>query len=402
LLGPAGKGAYAVLTLIPSLVAQLASMGIYNANIYLIGRKETDLKTAAENALTISIFVGGVLLGVYWLARTWIDPLLFKGIAPEITFWVSLTLPLHFSFLMFNYLALADNDLSSFNVVNVGRSVYILLGLAVVALLGAVDLWKVNLIWVITNAMLAAQSWWLIYRRRSFGLRWHPALFRSSIKFALQSHLGTVFYLMGWRLDFLLCNIYLDARAVGYYSIAVLIGEVLWFIPQTLTVVLLPHLSRLSDAESGRLTLQVCRLTFASSTVGAVVLLAGASLLVGNILGEAFLPAVTPLWLLLPGMVFESGTRILSSFFVARGMPMTSTRAAGLVFLSNLLMNLWSIPRYGIIGAAVSSTISYSAGFIYAAWTYGQSGAASYRDILLARRQDFKMIYERSRGFFHE
>jgi O-antigen/teichoic acid export membrane protein len=126
LLGPEGKGAYAVITLITSLVAQLASLGLPNAHIYLIGQKKADLKSAAENALTFSIVVGSVLLASYWWLRPWIDPLLFKGIAPQITALVALTFPLHLVFLLFNYLALAHDDIAGFNLPNVGRSAYVL------------------------------------------------------------------------------------------------------------------------------------------------------------------------------------------------------------------------------------------------------------------------------------
>jgi O-antigen/teichoic acid export membrane protein len=247
------------------------------------------------------------------------------------------------------------------------------------------------------------QCWWLIFRRERFGLRWHPELFRASIKFGLQSHLGTIFYLLGWRLDFLLCNIYLDTRAVGFYSITVLLGEVLWFIPQTLAVVLLPEVSRLADDQSVRLTSQVCRLTLVSSALGAVLLVVIAPVLVSTIFGNNFLPAVSPLWLLLPGMVFESGTRILSSFFVGRGYPMTSTYSAALVFLSNLLINLWCIPRYGIMGAALAGTISYTLGAVYLLWSYRRLTGATYSQMLVAQRHDVRLvgeIYHRLRGVF--
>jgi O-antigen/teichoic acid export membrane protein len=251
---------------------------------------------------------------------------------------------------------------------------------------------------VITNALLAAQSWWLIFRRERFGLRWHPKLFRLSTKFGLQSHLGTIFYLLGWRLDFLLCNAYLDTRAVGYYSVAVLLGELLWFIPQSLAVVLLPEVSRLSAEQAVRLTSQVCRLTLVSSALGAIFLAAIAPLLVSMIFGNDFLPALSPFWLLLPGMIFESGTRILSSFFVGRGYPMTSTHSAGLVFLANLLLNLWWIPRHGIAGAALASTISYTLGAIYLFRVYRRLTGTTYRQMLLARRADWqslRKIYDR-------
>ncbi|MDZ7291144.1 MAG: oligosaccharide flippase family protein [candidate division KSB1 bacterium] len=399
LLGPDGKGAYTLLALIPSLVAQFASLGIHNANIYLIGQKKVAVKSAAENALTFSLVIGGILLGLYWAARRWIDPILFRNIPPDITAWVSLAFPLHFVFLIFNYLALARDDIVSFNLPNVGRSAYVLLGLVLLTPWHKITLSTVNLIWVATNAVLAIQCWWLVFRRERFGLRWHPEVFRASVKFGLQSHLGTIFYLLGWRLDFLLCNIYLDTTAVGYYSIAVLLGEVLWFIPQTLAVILFPEVSRLDKDQSVRLTSQVCRLTLLSSIVGAILLMLLAPSLIDTIFGVRFLPALPPLWLLLPGMIFESGTRILSSFFIGRGFPMISTYSAALVFSSNLAINLWFIPHYGITGAAIASTFSYTLGAAYLLWSYRRMTGTAYTHMVLAQRDDWRLVGETYRRF---
>lgn len=401
LLGPEGKGAFAVLTLITSLVAQLASLGLHNAHIYLIGHKQADLKSAAENTLTFSFVLGSFLLALYWFGRSWIDPLIFKGIAPEVTAWVSFTFPLHLVFLTFNYLALTHDDIVGFNLPNLGRSVYLLLGLLLLMPWRALDLWAANIVWVCTNGLLALQSWWLIFRRQHFGLRWHPDLFRASIKFGLQSHAGTIFYLLGWRLDFLLCNIYLDTRAVGFYSVAVLLGEALWFVPQTLAVVLLPEVSRQKQPQAVQLTSQVCRVTLISSVLGALLLLVAAPLLVSKVFGENFLPALQPLWILLPGMILEGGTRILSSFMVGRGHPLISTYAASLVVLVNVLLNIWLIPRHGINGAAVASSISYTLGAIYLLWFYRRSTGTPYAQILWAQKKDWQLlrqIYQRFRG----
>jgi O-antigen/teichoic acid export membrane protein len=402
-LGPEGKGAYAVLTLIPVLIAQVATLGINTAHVYLIGRQKTAFKPAAENALTFSLVVGGLLLGIYWLSRDWIDPLLFKNISSGITAWVSLTFPLHLLFLVFNYLALARSDFVAFNLPNLGRSAYVLLGLILLTPWHKIDLYNVNLVWVATNVILAVQCWWLIFRRERFRLRWHPALFRTSLRFGLASHLGTIFYLLGWRLDIVLCNVYLDTRAVGFYSVAVLIGEVLWFIPHTLAVVLLPEVSQLPNERSERLTSQLCRLTLFSSALGAVMLVAVAPLLVHVIFGSDFSPAVSPLWVLLPGIVFDGCSRILTSFFVGRGLPMTSTRAAALVFFSNLLINLWLIPRLGIMGAALATTISYTLGAGYLFWSYHRLTGVSYLHMLVAQRNDLRLlgdIRHRLRGVF--
>jgi O-antigen/teichoic acid export membrane protein len=391
-LGPAGKGEYAIFTLVPGLIAQLAGSGIYNANIYLIGKGRALFKTAAENTFTVSLLASAVLMLGYALARSWLDAVVFKTLPPEITKWFFYALPFNILFLAFNYLALARDDFFSFNLPNVTRPALILLGMLLLTCTGAMSLQNAIIAWVAASLILALHAWWLLYKRERFGLGWHRALFRESLQFGWQSHLGTVFYYLGWRLDFILCNLYLEAKDVGNYSIAALAGEVLWFIPNTFSVVLLPHISRMEKEQSENLTEQVCRLTLLTSAIGAVLAAASAPLLVPFVFGKDFSPAVIPLLLLLPGLIMESGTRILTSFLVGRGFPMTTSFSAMIVAISNLLLNLWCIPHYGIAGAALAGTISYSLGALYLMRSFHHLTGISYARVWLLQSNDLHLL----------
>jgi len=391
-LGPAGKGEYAIFTLVPALIAQLAGSGIYNANIYLIGKGKASFKAAAENTFTLSLLASAALVVLYGLTRAWFDSAIFKTLQPEITKWFFYALPLNVLFLSFNYLALARDDFFAFNLPNLTRPAVILLGMLILAFMSAMSLQNAVIVWVIASLLLAIHSWRLLFKRERFGLGWHRALFRESLRFGWQSHLGTVFYYLGWRLDFLLCNLYLEAKEVGNYSIAALVGEVLWFIPNTFSVVLLPQISRMEKAQSENLTEQVCRLTLLTSTLGALLASVSAPLLVPLVFGKDFSPAVLPLLLLLPGMIMEGGTRILTSFLVGRGFPMTTSLSAMLVAVSNLLLNLWCIPHYGIAGAAVAGTISYSLGALYLMRSFHRMTGISYTRLWRLQPNDFHLL----------
>lgn len=390
--GPAGKGEYAIFTLVPGLIAQLAGSGIYNANIYLIGKGRASFKAAAENTFTLSLLASVALVALYALTRSWFDAEVFKTLQPEITAWFFYALPLNLLFLSFNYLALARDDFFSFNLPNLTRPAFILLGMLLLAFTGAMSLQNAVIVWVATSLVLAMHSWWLLFKRERFGLGWHRALFRESLRFGWQSHLGTVFYYLGWRLDFILCNLYLDAKQVGNYSIAALAGEVLWFIPNTFSVVLLPHISRMEKEQSENLTEQVCRVTLLTSVIGALLAAMSAPLLVPLVFGKDFSPAVFPLLLLLPGLIMESGTRILTSFLVGRGFPMTTSFSAMIVAVSNLLLNLWCIPHYGIAGAALAGTISYSLGALYLMRSFHRMTGISYTRLWRLQPNDLHLL----------
>ncbi|NUO84023.1 polysaccharide biosynthesis C-terminal domain-containing protein, partial [candidate division KSB1 bacterium] len=91
-------------------------------------------------------------------------------------------------------------------------------------------------------------------------------------------------------------------------------------------------------------------------------------------------------------MIMEGGTRILTSFLVGRGFPMTTSLSAMLVAVSNLLLNLWCIPHYGIAGAAVAGTISYSLGALYLMRSFHRMTGISYTRLWRLQPNDFHLL----------
>jgi Na+-driven multidrug efflux pump len=64
---------------------------------------------------------------------------------------------------------------------------------------------------------------------------------------------------------------------------------------------------------------------------------------------------------LLPGIVLISGTRVLANDISARGRPELNMYTAWLILIINIVANLLLIPHFGIEGAAIASTIAYTA-----------------------------------------
>ncbi|MDZ7266142.1 MAG: oligosaccharide flippase family protein [candidate division KSB1 bacterium] len=391
-LGPEGKGFYAVLTLLPMLLAQVISLGLTNANIYLLGQKRAELRPAAENALIFSLAAGAALLGLYWLLRPWADALLFKDIAPSLTALAVWAAPFHLLFLIFNYLALADDDIGGFNLPNLSRQVLLLCGFLLLLWGHGLHVTSAMLWWSAVNALVALHACRRIYQRARFGLRWHSRLFRETLGYGLKTYPGIVLYLLSWRLDFILCNSLLDATAVGFYSTATVLAEILWFVPQTLSVVLLPQASRLSELEARELTSRVCRFTLWLTLLAALLLGLLADHIVTLVFGPAFVPAVPALWLLLPGVVMYALSNLLTSHLVGRGHPRENNQALALAFFANLGINLCTIPRFGILGAALASSLSYTLATLHLLRAYQRLNGASLAEIILPRRADLHLL----------
>jgi O-antigen/teichoic acid export membrane protein len=100
----------------------------------------------------------------------------------------------------------------------------------------------------------------------------------------------------------------------------------------------------------------------ASAGVAAGILLpiaAGAYWLVPLVFGAGYRGAVPMLWILTPGGVFLACGQVVGDLLRGRKRPIVVARSQGLaaVFTVGLLIVL--LPVFGVIGAAIASTISY-------------------------------------------
>jgi O-antigen/teichoic acid export membrane protein len=93
--------------------------------------------------------------------------------------------------------------------------------------------------------------------------------------------------------------------------------------------------------------------------------------LIHLLFGATFLPAVPALLWLLPGIVMLSVNTIYMNYFASTGLPPVTILAPAAAAFLNVGMNLALIPRFGIVGASLSSVASYglmllfSVGYIF-------------------------------------
>ncbi|MCX6557886.1 MAG: polysaccharide biosynthesis C-terminal domain-containing protein, partial [Candidatus Aminicenantes bacterium] len=107
--------------------------------------------------------------------------------------------------------------------------------------------------------------------------------------------------------------------------------------------------------------------------------------------GSAFLPAVQPFYFLLPGIVASSICKVLCSEMAGRGKPMINTVAAGVSLAVNIPLNIFFIPKLGIAGSALASTISYTVTAMVVLVAFMKISGNSLFDMLVIKPQDFRI-----------
>jgi O-antigen/teichoic acid export membrane protein len=391
-LGPSGRGQIAFLTTVGYLTAQLSTVGIQQAVINIAGRRTTLSATLAGNSVVLSALFGGIAaLAVAVLfaavpaaggdAAGWLKALVLASV-PMLVLQVCL-----------QFLAQAHYLFSASNAAWLLVPAVMVAVNGTLAALGALSVATAVGAWIGGQALATLVLATAIVRRVGRFGRPDRALAREMVAFGARAHLGRIMLVGNYRLDQWILGSIAGTRALGVYSVAVAWSEVLFFLPTALSAVQRPDLVRASPGEARRQASDVLRMALlitAPLIVGLVVL---APFLCTTVFGGGFRGAVPELRILAlaaPGIV---ALKLLGNALTAQGAPMRETAAIGVAFAAIVALDALLIPAHAGVGAAVASTIAYTAGGVAAGIIF--LGALGGRPgDLVPRRRDIGTLAE--------
>lgn len=393
-LGPSGKGSYALIILIPTLLLILGNLGIGISNVYLGGKKKYNWGDITSNSLISALGLGTILIIAFLIYFLNFPPSFLKDIEPQCILLVTLVLPFSFLTMYFNHILLGQNRIKEYNLVRLSQSsiLVILIVFFLLALNGGI--FGAILAWVCSTLVTTIISILLVHKTTRITWFFYPPLFRDSIKFGIKGYLGDVIQLLNYRLDMFLIAFFMSISFVGYYSVAVVLAEALWYFPAAVGVVIFARTPGLSTKEANKSTPQICRNTFFITILAALVLFALGRYIITLFFGSVFLLALKPLWILLPGVIALSICKVLGNEITGRGRPLINTIASGVSLAMNVPLNLLLIPRMGIVGAAWASSVSYTVTAIIVLIAFMKISKNSLFDTIIIKPQDLKVYID--------
>ncbi len=212
--------------------------------------------------------------------------------------------------------------------------------------------------------------------------------------YGAKTHLSNALTFINYRADLFLVNVFLTSSSAGLYAVATQLGERMWIVSEAVSTVLLPRLSHLhaDEGKRRRLTPTASAWTLLISTGLSLLLAVVAKPVIALLFGTNYLPAVTALIWMLPGIVLGSLARVLANDIAARGRPELNLYVAAVVAMGNVLLNILLIPQFGIVGAAMSTSIAYSFNAMTKVWLFARlSGTPWWRGVVV-RKSDLALI----------
>lgn len=398
-LGPEGKGLYSLVVLVAFVVLHTTHLGIGSGSGYFLGRKGVSLELLAGSWFSISLVIGCVSLGLSLLVVPRLVLRLLPDVPVRLVIIALFSIPFALLAANMNALFRANNDFRRYNALAGVAPVSLLAILSVLLFVypgSKIEAAVVAFLVAYVIAGLAAVG--LIMSVVKLRFHWVKGLMRKALAFGIQAHFASFLEYLSLRIDLVLINFFMQTEHVGFYTISVVLVEKIWIVPEVLSVVLHPRVAHSGDEEANRLTSIVCRNTLVVTLLGCAGILVFGRFLIQFFYGDSFLPSVSPLYLLLPGVIATGLSRIIRSDMLARGYPRLIFWSGLVALCTNVVLNVILIPRYGIDGAAVATSISYSLNFIILISAFTYLTGTSLISLLVLRSSDLGLLVKRLRA----
>lgn len=366
MLGPEGRGLQATVAAIAALGVQFGNLGLHSSNTYYVAKDSRLLPVLTGNSLALSFGGAGALtVAAYFVTRVYPDIVPLDGVLLALALGA---IPVGLAYLLLQNLLLGTNKIREYNRIELLTKVLMVLLLAGLLASDLVSVVAVSAIGLAVSCVGVA--WTLVGLLRGMGSRLSVSA-RALIDhmgYGFKAYVAALFAYTVLRADVLLCGYILGEAPTGYYSIAVSMADLVYMLPVVAGTIAFPRLTATVDpADRWAKAFSVAKWVAVIMLVVAAVSALLARPAVALLYGQDYLPAVAAFLWLLPGIVILGVNTILMNYFAAEGMPPIAIWSPAAASVMNIGLNIVLLPRMGIVGASIASSVAYALMFAMSA-----------------------------------
>lgn len=392
--GPEGKGIYDLFRSIIALTVACGAFGIGTASIYLLNRKKREFTQLFSNSLILGIFWGVILASLIYIFFIYF-PSLVTGLTKQYILLLLLVIPFTLSHAYLLPFFLAKFQVTKWSILTILHAALIFLGITILVLI--LNYGISGAIYAIAFSSFFTFLLVLFFLLKLTPFRFHfdRSLFREETKFGLKVYLGDIFTIVNFKLNLFIVNFFLGINNVGYYSIALNLAMILFFISYSFRQTLYPVWSLSEKKEVDKNTPRLARQVLILGTGIALFLFLIGKYFIIFVYGKEFYPSILSFYLILPGAVFMIFASIFFNNFFAQGKPHIASLILFSALIFNILLAVILVPLIGIIGAAIASSLSYFLAAILALSIFSKITNYPIKEMITIRTDDFRLIYDR-------
>jgi O-antigen/teichoic acid export membrane protein len=396
-LGVEGNGKYALIILIPTFMSLILSMSLNASNIFFIKRKENSQSQVYTTSMVVAFVVATLGMTLGSIIILFYGANFFPKISIDLLFMALFIFP----FMLFNSLQLsfllAAEDFSKFNIASLVQP---FLFLIIILILNLLDFFNLSYIVsaFLTSSVVAilVNNLYILKLKYVFSIKFYSKSLKNKLlSYGLRSHAANLVAFVNYRADIFFLGVLSSLTSVGLYYAAIQIAERLGIFSEAISTVLFPKLVAMKGAQRLSLTIEAFKASMIITFLAAVFLCMFGYYLILAIFGEEYLAAYFVLLVLAPGMVLGSGSRILANAISAKGAPELNAYTALLSMIVNIILNIVLIPKYDYMGAAIATSVAYTATFTLRLFVFKRLEKTFLIKIFIIRFEDFINVFNK-------
>jgi O-antigen/teichoic acid export membrane protein len=390
-LGTEGKGVLAVSQNILSFSIIVFGLGLTASNIYFVGEDKENSRKITFINIVLPILSAAILIPLYFLNNKFRFGI-FKGVDDVILVLVLITIPFLTLKTSLVTIVLGMQEVVEYNKLNMLDKVLtmVMLVIGVLAYRSPISVIITNLLSIIVVLFFTLKK---INSKTQGEYSFDIKLFKRMLHYGIKAQIGNLVQLLNYRVNIFIINYFLVIDQVGIYSNAVALGETLWQVSGSIATIIFPMTSGSKDKEQlGSFINKVTRISFALIIIFSIFLALISDKVILIMFGEEFLKASEALLYLLPGISIFSISNILANYMAGIAKVQYNIYSSIISLVVTLVFNLLLVPRLGINGAAISTSLSY---FVFTAssiYFYKNITKSRVRDIIILKKEDINDI----------
>lgn len=378
-LGAELKGVHTYIQSITTISSVVVTFGMHQAYPYF--RKKLGKEAFYEDYVSFEIGLYAVYMLLALILSLFMPTIELKGA-------VILTPIIGYANVV-SYVCLVESPLKR-NKVWFGISVF-----DVVFLLFLVLFCKRNIFWALVllglgDVLRSVIYTYLLHVKPHFR-KSQIALAKELFKMGFFPMLALLMTTLNYRIDVFMLRSYdfIAVSQIGIYSIGISVSNKIVLIPDTLKGVMVSKLAKGADEHE---VAKVARLSFWVTVLMCIVFLIIGEWFINLLYGIEYLGSYSVMAISAVGALFIGYFKLIAQYNIVNHKQIRNVLLLMISIVTNILLNLYMIPNYGINGAAFATGVGhFICGWVFMIW-FAKSNSIRVREMILVQKSDIKLL----------
>lgn len=400
-LGPAQRGELAAIQTTVPTITGIALLGLPQAVVYWVSREVNKSKETVNTAISIFplIVIISSVIGYFLL------PFLLHAQSAEIIriARIYLLVIIHNSF--GGIYGWALQGLQKFNIWNVTRLtngviwlIIVLMGLItdhlsipfLIYSLLIIPIPSIPFFWLITKKFLVGPSKPTFHRAKQL------------LQFGIPITISSLPQMLNFRLDAIILAAFVAPELLGYYTVGVTLSGISSVIFSAIATIIFPWIANGSNIDY-RVTKipTVMRFSMLVAAILCFPFLLVTPFLIPLVYGNAYYPAIPSALILMLAGMFLGINMVCRNIISGLGHPKELIKAEIVGFVSTSILLFVLLRPFQLVGAAITSLISYSLTFFYLCFFIKKHTKFSYAYLLIPTLNEWSILKDQLNKLIH-